>query len=107
MGAQLKATAISHLEEVSTRGIEDMAMAGTVAILLPTTAYIMNLRPPPVRQLIDTAVPVALGSDFNPNAHCLAMVGQDNFQDSKFQRDISYICNFRKLTSNVHLASLR
>ena len=90
MGAQLKATAISHLEEVSKKGIRDMAMSGTVAILLPTTAYIMSLRPPPARQLIEAAVTVALGSDFNPNAHCLAMVGQGNFTNSGFQRDISH-----------------
>ena len=87
MGAQLNATAISHLEEVSQKGIRDMAKSGTVAILLPTTAYIMNLRPPPARQLIEAAVTVALGSDFNPNAHCLAMVGQGNFQKSEFQTD--------------------
>jgi imidazolonepropionase len=74
MGAELGATAISHLEEVSKKGIEDMAASGTVAIMLPTTAYIMKLRPPPVSQFIEAGVPLALGSDFNPNAHCLAMV---------------------------------
>ncbi|KDR17207.1 probable imidazolonepropionase isoform X2 [Zootermopsis nevadensis] len=73
MAAELNATAVSHLEKVSTKGIEVMAMSGTVAILLPTTAYIMRLKPPPVRQLIEAGVSVALGSDFNPNAHCLAM----------------------------------
>ncbi|XP_069692895.1 probable imidazolonepropionase [Periplaneta americana] len=73
MGAELGATAISHLEEVSMEGIRSMAAAGTVAVMLPTTAYLMKLKPPPVRQFIKTGVPVALGSDFNPNAHCLAM----------------------------------
>jgi imidazolonepropionase len=91
MGAQLEATAISHLEEVSKKGIEAMAMSGTVAVLLPTTAYIMHLRPPPARQLIEAAVPVALGSDFNPNAHCLAMVRHGNFQDSELQRHFLHL----------------
>jgi imidazolonepropionase len=91
MGAQLNATAISHLEEVSQKGIQDMATSGTVAILLPTTAYVMNLRPPPARQMIEAAVAVALGSDFNPNAHCLAMVGQANFHNSEFQRHFSHL----------------
>lgn len=50
-----------------------MAAAGTVAVLLPTTAYMLRLRAPPARALIDAGVPVALGSDFNPNAYCYDM----------------------------------
>ena len=43
MGArELKARAISHLEEVSSEGIKAMAEAGTVAVVLPTTAYILR-----------------------------------------------------------------
>ena len=75
MGAELEARAISHLEEVSGEGIAAMAKADTVATVLPTTAYILRLSPPPVRKMIEQGVAVALGSDFNPNAHCLAMVG--------------------------------
>ena len=74
MGAALNARAMSHLEEVSDEGIEAMSKSSTVAVILPSTAYILRLRPPPVRRMIDRGVAVALGSDFNPNAHCLAMV---------------------------------
>lgn len=73
MGAELGAAAISHLEHVSPEGIRAMSSAGTVAVLLPTTAYILRLQPPPAREMIEQAVPVALGSDFNPNAYCLSM----------------------------------
>ncbi|XP_043246650.1 probable imidazolonepropionase [Amphibalanus amphitrite] len=73
MGAELGAAAISHLEHVSEEGMRAMSAAGTVAVLLPTTAYILRLRPPPARQLIEHGVPVALGTDFNPNAYCLSM----------------------------------
>jgi imidazolonepropionase len=83
MGAELHATAISHLEKVSKKGIEDMAVSGTVAVMLPTTACIMKLKPPPVQEFIEAGVPVAIGSDFNPNAHCLAMVSKGNMQESK------------------------
>lgn len=75
MGADIGALAISHLEEVSRDGIGAMARSGTVAVILPTTAYILRLSPPPVRQMITEGVAVALGSDFNPNAYCLSMVG--------------------------------
>ena len=74
MGAEIGARAISHLEEVSEAGLKAMADAGTIAVLLPTTAYMLRLKAPPARHMIDTGVTVALGSDFNPNAHCLAMV---------------------------------
>ena len=74
MGAELNARAISHLEEVSEAGIDAMASAGCTAVVLPTTAFMLRLNPPPVRRMIEAGVAVALGSDFNPNAHCYAMV---------------------------------
>lgn len=73
MGAELGARAISHLEEVSEEGIAAMAEKDVVAVVLPTTAYVLRLKAPPVRRMIDEGVPVALGTDFNPNAFCLSM----------------------------------
>jgi len=75
MGArEFKARAISHLEEISDEGISAMAASGTSAVILPTTAYILRLKSPPVRKMIEAGVIVALGTDFNPNAFCLSMV---------------------------------
>ncbi|KAI9220619.1 imidazolonepropionase [Blastocladiella britannica] len=73
VGAQLGARAISHLEEVSDADIGVMAAHSVFATLLPTTAYVLRIEPPPARKLVDGGVPVALGSDFNPNAHCMSM----------------------------------
>lgn len=74
MGAGLLAAeAMSHLEEISQLGIRAMAEKSSVAVILPTTAYLLRLKPPPVRDLINQGVAVALGSDFNPNAYCLSM----------------------------------
>ena len=73
LGASLGARAISHLEEVSDNGIKAMAECDVTAVLLPTTAYILKLKPPPARQMIEQGVAVALGSDFNPNAFCYSM----------------------------------
>ena len=50
-----------------------MAEAGSVGVILPTTAYILRLKHPPVRAMLDHGMIVALGSDFNPNAHCVSM----------------------------------
>jgi len=69
----VEARSVSHLEKINPKGIAAMAKRPTVAVLLPTTAYLMRLAPPPARDLVAAGVPVALGSDYNPNAHCLAM----------------------------------
>jgi imidazolonepropionase len=77
VGASFGARAISHLEEISPTGIEAMGKCSNanpcVAVLLPTTAHVLKLKSPPARALIDGNVPVALGTDFNPNAYCVSM----------------------------------
>ncbi|CAH7326869.1 probable imidazolonepropionase [Phodopus roborovskii] len=73
LGAELGAQAISHLEEVSDEGITAMAAARCSAVLLPTTAYMLRLKQPRARKMLDEGVIVALGSDFNPNAYCFSM----------------------------------
>uniref|UniRef100_A0A8D2BNC5 imidazolonepropionase n=1 Tax=Sus scrofa TaxID=9823 RepID=A0A8D2BNC5_PIG len=73
LGAELGAQAVSHLEEVSDEGIAAMATARCAAILLPTTAYMLRLKQPRARKMLDEGVIVALGSDFNPNAYCFSM----------------------------------
>ncbi|ETV67604.1 imidazolonepropionase [Aphanomyces astaci] len=69
----LQAHAASHLEMLDSANIQAMADAATFAVLLPTTMYILKLPSPPARELIENNVAVALGSDYNPNAHCLSM----------------------------------
>uniref|UniRef100_H0XB01 Probable imidazolonepropionase n=1 Tax=Otolemur garnettii TaxID=30611 RepID=H0XB01_OTOGA len=73
LGAELGAQAISHLEEASDEGIVAMATAKCTAVLLPTTAYMLRLKQPRARKMLDEGVIVALGSDFNPNAYCFSM----------------------------------
>ncbi|XP_016849228.2 probable imidazolonepropionase isoform X2 [Anolis carolinensis] len=73
LGAELGAKAVSHLEEISNEGITAMARAKCAAVLLPTTAYILRLKQPQARKMLEEGVIVALGSDFNPNAYCCSM----------------------------------
>lgn len=72
-GKLKRCRAVSHLERVSDKGITAMKESQTAAVLLPTTSFVLRISPPPARKLIDGGVPVALGTDFNPNAHCLSM----------------------------------
>ena len=74
MGVRLKAKGVSHLEEISESEIDLLSKSETVGVLLPTTALIMQLPRPPARKMLDAGCIVSLGSDFNPNAYCYAMV---------------------------------
>ena len=47
-----------------------MAKAGTVAVILPGTAWWMRSRRAPARELLAAGVPVAVASDANPGTCC-------------------------------------
>lgn len=99
MGAELGALAISHLEEISEEGIAAMASSGSVGVVLPTTAYILRLRPPPVRRMLEAGVAVALGSDFNPNAYCMAMVRNTGVSGGEGRS----LCRARSIEAKIDL----
>jgi imidazolonepropionase len=61
------------LEKVDDDDIKSMSLNKICGVLLPTTALILRIENPPARKMISEGVIVALGSDFNPNAHCLSM----------------------------------
>ena len=61
MGADLGALAISRLEEISDAGISARAKSRSVGVVWPTTAYILRLKLPPVRKLVENDMAVALG----------------------------------------------
>jgi imidazolonepropionase len=66
LAARLKAVSADHLLCVSDAGIEALAKSGTVATLLPGTAFFLGKTYAPARRLIDNGAVVALASDCNP-----------------------------------------
>lgn len=72
LAGELCATSAEHLLHISEAGVAALARAGTVAVLLPGTAFILDEPYPPARKLIEAGVPVALGTDFNPGSCPLA-----------------------------------
>jgi len=69
LAAELGAVSADHLLVVSDLGIEKMAAAGVIAVLLPgTTFYLREEHYAPARKMIEAGVPVALASDFNPGS---------------------------------------
>ena len=69
LAAAVGAVSADHLVCVSDRGIEGLAAAGVVAVLLPgTTLSLGSTRYAPARKLVDAGVPVALATDMNPGS---------------------------------------
>ena len=67
LAARFNALSADHLEYVSAAGIEALARAGTVAVILPGAFYFLRERQaPPVAALRAAGVPVAIATDCNP-----------------------------------------
>jgi imidazolonepropionase len=66
LAARLGAVSADHLLCITEAGIEALAASGTVAALLPGTAFFLGLPYAPARRLIERGVAVALASDCNP-----------------------------------------
>jgi len=67
LAAEFDALSADHLEWLSPRGIDAMAAAGTVAVLLPGAYYALReTRAPPVEALRARGVPMAVATDCNP-----------------------------------------
>lgn len=69
LAASYGAISADHLEFVDQAGIDAMAKAGTVAVLLPGAFYTLReTQLPPVQALRDAGVPIALATDANPGS---------------------------------------
>jgi imidazolonepropionase len=66
LAARLGAVSADHLLCIDDAGIDALAESGTVATLLPGTAFFLGMPYAPARRLIERGVVVALASDCNP-----------------------------------------
>ena len=66
LAAELRAASADHLLWIDREEIAALADSGTVAVILPGTAWWMGSRRAPARALIAAGVPVAVASDANP-----------------------------------------
>ena len=67
LAAEFGALSADHLEYLDGAGVDEMAKAGTVAVLLPGAFYVLReTRLPPVDGLRNAGVPIAVASDLNP-----------------------------------------
>ncbi len=69
LAAQFKALSCDHLEWLGNEGAAAMAVAGSVAVLLPGAFYFLReTRVPPVALLRTHGVPIAVSTDCNPGS---------------------------------------
>ncbi len=69
LAARHGARSADHLEYTSEAGVEALAAAGTVAVLLPGAAYFLrDARVPPVEAFRRHGVPMAVATDLNPGS---------------------------------------
>lgn len=67
LAAKYQALSADHLEHVDEAGVEAMARAGTVAVLLPGAFfYLRETQLPPIELLRKHGVPMAIATDNNP-----------------------------------------
>lgn len=77
LAAELEACSADHLLQASDAGIDALAKAGTVATVLPMTAFCLKEGYARARRMIDAGAAVALASDYNPGScfsHSLPLV---------------------------------
>lgn len=67
LAAEVGAVSADHLVHASAEGIRKMSERGTIAVLLPASSLSSRIPFAPARNFIQMGVPVALGTDFNPN----------------------------------------
>lgn len=68
LAAEVGAISAEHLLVASDKGIEAMAKSGTIAVLLPGTAFFLRAPYARGRLMIDEGVAVAISTDFNPGS---------------------------------------
>jgi imidazolonepropionase len=75
LAAQFGALSADHLEYLDQAGVQAMADAGTVAVILPGAFYTLHeVQKPPIDLLRQHGVPMALASDMNRGSSPMASV---------------------------------
>ena len=75
LAAEVQAVSADHLLFAGASGLTALAESGTLAVVLPGTSFsLFELPYVDARRMIETGVPVALGTDLSPNAWIESML---------------------------------
>ena len=68
VGVKHNAVSVDHLEYTGQEEIDTLLKSKTMPTLLPATSFYLNLKYAPARKMIDSGLPIAMASDFNPGS---------------------------------------
>ncbi len=68
VGVKYNALSVDHLEYISDEEISVLLDSETMATVLPGAAFFLNMKLSPVRKMIDSGLPIAMASDYNPGS---------------------------------------
>ena len=68
VGIKNKALSVDHLEIMSEQDIIDLSKSEVMPTLLPSCSFFLGIPYAPARELINSGLPLALATDFNPGS---------------------------------------
>ncbi len=69
LAAEFRTFSADHLDCVGDEGIHLLKKAGVIPVLLPGSVWILKAKhKAPARRMIDSGLPVAIGTDYNPGS---------------------------------------
>lgn len=63
-----KALSVDHLEHLNDAEMEQLKNSETIPVALPSCSFFINIPYAPARKIIDSGLPLALASDYNPGS---------------------------------------
>ncbi len=68
VGVKYNALSVDHLEFTGDEEIRVLKNSDTMPTLLPGAAFFLEMEYPPARKMIDSGLPLAMASDYNPGS---------------------------------------
>ena len=68
LGVKYNALSIDHLEIMKPKDIEVLKNSEVMPVALPSCSYFLSIPYTPAREIIDSGLPLALATDFNPGS---------------------------------------
>jgi imidazolonepropionase len=68
VGVKYNALSVDHLEFTGDKEIQALLDSETMPTLLPGAAFFLGMEYPPARKMIDSGLPIAMASDYNPGS---------------------------------------
>jgi len=67
-GVKFKALSVDHLEVMNPEDIKALKDTETMPVALPSCSYFLSIPYTPAREMIESGLPLALATDFNPGS---------------------------------------